>query len=202
MIISALVQRYKDKPSAPVGWQVREVSYALDIDEEGNLLGIVALETAEDKKTKKRKLTLPLEPLGRTSGIKGAFLCDNGGYFLAVDPKRGDEKFKAAGDLHREVLCDADTLVAKAILAYFDKGVPTNWEHFIDGEDTAKAREIAAKAKFVFQVNGRFADTKNQTLCDAWNAYYLKSIIKQPQSNFLPFCKCSTITQAQMHRTQ
>lgn len=165
MIINALVKRYEDTREVPPGWQQREVSYALDISEDGRLLGIVNIEAIDGKKTKKRSLMLPMEPSGRTSGIKAAFLCDNGGYLLAADEKRGNAKFMEAKQLHNQVLEKVDTPTACAIRAFFDIGVPEEWEQYLESEK-------AANAKFVFQVNGVFVDYLNDDLRDAWDAYY------------------------------
>ena len=109
MIIGALVKRYEEEREIPPGWQHREASYALNISEGGKLLDVISLEHLDGKKIKKRKLMLPVEPTGRTSGIKAAFLCDNGGYLLAADSKRGKEKFQKAKQLHEQVLETVDT---------------------------------------------------------------------------------------------
>ena len=165
MIINALVKRYEDTGEVPSGWQFRDVSYALDISENGRLLGIRSLETIDGKKTTKRRMMLPVEPTGRTSGIKASFLCDNGGYLLAADQKRGGDKFQHAKQLHKQILETVDTPTARAIIAYFDLGVPENWEVHLDAE-------VAGNAKLVFQVHGVFADNRDDALRRAWDNYY------------------------------
>jgi len=165
MIVSALVKRYEDTQDVPIGWQKRGVSYALDIDKSGRLLGVLSLEAVEGKKRRKRVLTLPMKPTNRTSGVEAAFLCDDGGYFLGLDSRRGQKKFEAARALHTKILANVNTAAAKAIRAYFDAGIPSNTEKLIDVE-------TAAKATFVFQVNGKFVDAGNDAACCAWNEYY------------------------------
>ena len=167
MIIQALVKRYEDTQEVPPGWQNREVSYALDLSRDGELLNIIPLETADGKKRIKLHKILPVEPSGRTSGIKGkgSFLCDNGGYFLAADNKRGAEKFEESKRLHLNVLKDTDTATARAIIAFFEAGAPSGWEQYLD-------RETAGNAKFIFLVDGVFADYDNQDLRLVWDKYY------------------------------
>ena len=168
MIISALVKRYEETQDVPIGWQKRGVSHALDIDENGRLLSVLSLETAEGKKRVKRVLTLPMEPSGRTSGIKAAFLCDNGSYLLGLDDKRGTEKFEAAQLLHSEVFSNVSTPEANAICAYFKAGIPHS-DAFIDAE-------TASKATFVFQVNGKFVDADNVAVHCAWDEHNARDI--------------------------
>jgi len=168
MIVSALVKRYEDMGGVPFGWQKRGVSYALNIDENGRLLDVVQLETVDEKKRKKHYRILPKET-PRSSGLKAAFLCDNGSYFLGLDEKHGEEKFNKARDLHASVLENTNNPFAKAILAYFKAGILYNHEQFIN---VASIDEKTAKsALFIFQVNGCFADFEDATLRIAWNTY-------------------------------
>jgi len=169
MIISALVKRYEDIPDIPIGWQKREVSYALDIDEYGQLLDVILLEkTDNEAEQKKRTLTLPLEFVRQ--GIRAYeianFLCDNGNYMLGVDPK----KFESARRIHEELLRDAISPQTRAILAYFSSGIPRFPSEKLD-------KKTAVAAKFVFQfskINGRFADYSDEVMRNAWNMYYTK----------------------------
>lgn len=140
MILQALVKEYEvlaeqgvlDRP----GWSSVGVSYALDLDEEGALLGILTLKepvTIQKKggktETKQvpQKMALP-EPVKRTVGISPNFLCDNSSYFLGIDnkgkPKRAVECFQAAGELHRRLLKDVDSPLAAAICRFFDRWDP------------------------------------------------------------------------------
>ena len=165
MIVSALVKRYEDTQDIPIGWQLRDVSYALDIDESGRLLGIVSLEKIEGKKKERRKILMPIEPPGRTSGIKAAFLCDNASYLLGLDSKRGQEKFNESAELHLTVFEGVHSPVTNAILAYFRSGIPKN---------TPALTDIAAieKATLVFQVNGKFVGFDDTDARRAWDMYY------------------------------
>jgi len=165
MIVSALVKRYEDTKDIPIGWQLRDVSYALEIDESGRLLGITSLEATEGKKRIKRRLLMPVEPTGRTSGVKAAFLCDNASYLLGLDSKRGQEKFNASAELHSTVFEGIDSPAISAILAYFRSGIP---------KITPDMTDIAAveNATLVFQVNGEFVGYNDIDARRAWDMCY------------------------------
>jgi len=169
VIVSALVKRYEDadEREVPVGWQRRDVSYALDIDEQGRLLSVPQLKTTAGKKQIKRTLLLPAEPSGRTSGLKAAFLCDNGSYMLGLDDKRGTEKFEKARELHINALSNMNTPASKAIRAFFNAVTPPRITEFID-------EDVAAAETFVFQVNGKFVDFHDKEARHAWDEWYAK----------------------------
>ena len=159
MIIRALVNRYEDAKSVPPGWQEREASYALNIDESGQLLDIISLETIEGKRRVKRKFILPTVGSGRSGSqaYKTAyFLCDDGGYILGLNPK----KFESSRKIHLSLLKGINTPAANAIRSYFSKPVQTP-------QDAEKSDETA---KYIFQVNGRFVDYKDtdEEIRKAW----------------------------------
>ena len=94
MILQALVRHYEDlaakgKISRP-GWSQGKVSYALCLDEKGQLLRTVSVQTeqARGKKTvlAPQLMELPA-PVKRTVGIAANFLWDNAGYMLGIDGK-------------------------------------------------------------------------------------------------------------------
>ena len=172
MIISALVKRYEDTADVKPGWQRRIVHFALDISENGELLGVIPLGDPSDKKTAYQTLTVPSIGSGRSG--KNAyetayFLCDDGGYMLGLDPK----KFASAQKLHTELLFGIDSPAAKAITAYFSAGIPVT----PDGTDVIKA----AQQKYIFLVNGRrvdYDDADNEII-NAWQVQYKsKSIVE------------------------
>ncbi|MCL2140242.1 MAG: type I-C CRISPR-associated protein Cas8c/Csd1 [Dehalococcoidia bacterium] len=181
MIVQALVKRYEDTLDVPVGWQLRGVSYALDIDENGCLHSIVRLETDDKKSIKKRTFVLPQEYI-RSSGVKAAFLCDNGSYFLGLDEKRGMEKFGSAQELHVKVLENNDTIFASAIRAYFSAHMPDNIAKL--AEDISTDLKTLASKLCIFQVNGHFADISNDSLRRSWNDYYLSENDKEAEKSF------------------
>ena len=148
MIINALVKRYEDTQAVPPGWQRREASFALELDESGELLGVVPLGDPGDRKPK-RTLILPSTGSGR-AGPKAYetsyFLCDDGSYILGLDPK----KFESARKLHTALLKDINTTEARAICAYFNSGIPALPQGIGEKE--------ASNQKYIFFVNGRRID--------------------------------------------
>ena len=163
MILSALVKRYEDASVVPPGWQRREASYALNIDESGELLSIIGLADGGGKKPGKMALTLPTTGKGR-SGKKAFetvyFLCDNADFMLGLDTK----KFESAKKMYATLLDGVDTSNARAIKNYFARGTPV-----IPQGDEDK---VDAKFNYVFSVNGRHVDYDDgeAEILQTWNA--------------------------------
>ena len=165
MIISALVQRYEDI-DIPIGWQHRDVSYGIEIDENGRLLNILSLETSELKGKKsilrRSRLLLPLERIRASNASKIAnFLADNGGYMLGLD----SVKFESAKKFHNKLLASIDTPQSRAILAYFDNDAKQHLEH-------TKAIKNPEQANYIFYFNGKRLDYFDEPLRKAWDQYY------------------------------
>jgi len=157
VIIQALVKRYEDAGGGAPGWQKRFADYAINLGEDGSVLDIISLEQQDGKRKVRRSFMLPEEPPGRTSGIKAAFLCDNGGYFWGNDPKRGKQKFEASAMLHDTVLKNTQTAAAKAIKAFFSKPIP-------------KAG-LAETGNYIFMFDGKFVH-EDEEICGAWNDFF------------------------------
>jgi CRISPR-associated protein Csd1 len=138
------------------GWQQRFADYAVNIDIEGNVLNIIPLYQQNGSKKVRRSFLLPEEPPGRTSGIKPAFLCDNGGYFFGLDPKRGKKKLKASADLHYGVLENTETPASEAIKSFFMK--------------RTLQVDLAETGTYIFMVEGRYAH-EDKEICKAWDDY-------------------------------
>ena len=180
MILQALTELFEDlvrqgKLSAP-GWSNAKISYALCLDENGALVAVMPTQHEETvgKKTLLRPnlISLP-STVTRTVGILPNFLWDNSSYLLGVDekgkPERSIRCFRAAAELHRQLLSGVDTPAAKAILAYFDTWEPETAQSHPALADSLQ--EILKGGNLTFQVNGIFArdDTAIQ---DAWNRHY------------------------------
>lgn len=180
MILQALTELFEDlvrqgKLSAP-GWSNAKISYALCLDESGALVAVMPTQHEETvgKKTLLRPnlFSLP-STVTRTVGILPNFLWDNSSYLLGVDEKGKPERslrcFRAAAELHHQLLSDVDTPAAKAILAYFDTWEPENAQSHPALADSLQ--EILKGGNLTFQVNGIFArdDTAIQ---DAWSRHY------------------------------
>ena len=137
MILQALTQLFEDlaqqgKIGRP-GWSPAKISYALCLDEAGELTYVVPMLREEQvgKKTQLRPtpMELPVVATGRTGlSLKPNFLWDNSSYLLGVDekgkPERSRACFCACAELHHRLLDDVDSPIAKAIISYFDTWQP------------------------------------------------------------------------------
>ena len=117
MILQALTQYYEEllaagKITRP-GWAKAKVSFALDLDDAGQVRQLLHLqrEVQRGKKTAlvPQELDMP-SPVKRTAGVAANFLCDNSSYLLGADdkgkPARSLECFSAARALHLALLKD------------------------------------------------------------------------------------------------
>ena len=140
MILQALTRYYEDLLSrgeiAAPGWAPAKISFALCLNENGELTQIVPTmdEVSKGKKTvfQPQLITLPAA-VKRTVSIAANFLWDNSAYLLGIDqkgkPERSRECFATAAKLHHAVLDSVDSPNARAILAFFDTWKP---EHAAD----------------------------------------------------------------------
>ena len=134
MILQALVQYYEDllangKITRP-GWTSAKVSWALELDENGQLMALHPLQQ-EEKRGKKTVLApchlqVP-EQVKRSSGVAANFLCDNSAYMLGIDgkgkPERAMQCFAAAKELHLAILQNVPGQAAQAVRNFF-----INWD--------------------------------------------------------------------------
>lgn len=180
MILQTLVEHYETlaaqgKLSRP-GWAETKISYALYLNEEGELEQAVSLklEQIRGKRTVQvpRPMLLPA-PKIRTVGIASNFLWDNSSYLLGVDnkgkPQRSQECFAECGRLHRQLLAGVNSPAAKALLTFFERWNPVkaaehpalkeNWE------------DIISNANLVFRYQGGFLQDDSQ-LRQAWQVHY------------------------------
>ncbi len=137
MILQALVDYYESladqgKISRP-GWSKVKVSWALELDETGQLIGAFPLEHPSEngKKMLPQELVLPA-PVKKTSGVSANFLYDHSSYILGLDnkgkPKRSAECFATSASLHQQILSETDSPAAKALLAFFKSWTPERAE--------------------------------------------------------------------------
>ena len=159
MILQALVRHYEnlvDKGQiAPPGWSSQKVSFALEIDDSGEILQVISLkeEITKGKKTvyAPQELKVP-SPVKRTVGVAANFLCDHSGYILGVDskgkPERTADCFKACRELHEKILSETDSDAANAVLTFF-----ANWNPEKASEHSALAEnleELLAGGNLIF----------------------------------------------------
>lgn len=89
MILQVLTDYYEVMAArglaAPEGWCRAKVNFALVLEEDGTLSGLMNLkEQQADGTERPRVLTVP-EQEKRTSGIVPHFLCDTASYLLGID---------------------------------------------------------------------------------------------------------------------
>lgn len=156
MILQALAEYYetllKNNKTAEPGWCQAKTAFALNLNADGSLKGIVTLK--EEKERGKKKVWVSSERMvpqmvTRSSGISANFLCDNSKYILGVDKagsgKRVYECFEAAREKHLRILEFSNGQMALAIKAFFktwnpDKAMENEklqgvWEEITDGNN-------------------------------------------------------------------
>ena len=143
MILQALVDYYEQLAAqgriTKPGWAKVKVSWALEINENGQLLDVLPLRTpsSDGKKMLPREMELPT-PVKRSSGVSANFLWDNSSYVLGLDSKgkekRAAECYAAASSLHQELLSGVESPAARAITAFFQ-----TWDPMHAGDVTAFA---------------------------------------------------------------
>lgn len=180
MILQALVEHYEDLVAqgklARPGWSDANISYALYINDAGELEQAVSLKREEDRGKKKvlvpRPMSLPA-PVKRSSGVSSNFLWDNSSYVLGIDekgkPQRSLECFSACKVLHHQLLDGIDSPAARAVLAFFDHWDPEKArEH---PALTDKLEDILAGANLIFKCEGGFPQ-EDVLIRSAWQTHY------------------------------
>jgi len=181
MILQSLAAYYdslaqQEKLDRP-GWNKVKVSFALELDESGNLVRIHSLR--EERELGKKKVPMPTEialpaPVGR-SGLttRSNFLWDNSSYLLGVDlkgkPERSRECFLAAKNLHLSVLRNLNTPCSISICRFFEK-----WDLQQAPERLANTpyyEDIVRGANLVFMMDDVFPQTDPE-IARAWQKRY------------------------------
>ncbi len=177
MILQALTQYYEDlvkqEKIARPGWTKQRISYALCINERGELEQVIPLmEDKGGKKPQPQQFDLPA-PVKRTVGIAGNFLWDNSSYLLGFDskgkPERSAQCFDACRDLHHALLDGKKSLSARSILAFFDR-----WDVKRANDHPALQTDleaISSGSNLLFRVGGSFAHEDEEVRL-AWQEYY------------------------------
>lgn len=180
MILQALVKYYRDMAAkgkiAEYGWGPAKISYALCIDEEGNLLQAISVK--EESANEKKKAPVPQSmklpaAVKRSCGVAPNFLWDNSAYILGIDGKGNAERakscFEACKELHKRLLTDIDIPETKALLRFFDRWNPDSAkDHPALAEDY---EDIIASSNLVFRFKDGYLH-ENALIREAWTKYY------------------------------
>ncbi len=177
MILQALCDYYdalaRRGDITPPGWSLAKVSFALDIDEQGSLLGVIPLKIMPEGGKKEVPQSLPVpEQQKRAVNVCANFLCDNCSYILGIDnkgkPARTRTCFEAARELHQKLLGPVDSPAARAVCAFFE-----SWQPEQAAEHPALHRcleEMLKGANLIFSVKGLYAQN-DPAVRAAWEDY-------------------------------
>ena len=173
MILESLVKYYEALAEkgelAKPGWSQVDVSYALDIDINGNLKRVISLKKQDGKKIVPQKMFLP-SPEIKGNAIKPNFLYENSTYLLGIDnkekPEWSKERFLATKEMYKINLPD-DENACKAVKNFFD-----NWD--IDKANESNAlnelkNEIVKGGNIVFLYEGKYLHD-NEAVKDIWDS--------------------------------
>ncbi len=137
MILQSLYNYYQilrkdpDVEIAEPGYSNVPVSYALNLSEQGDLLDIIPLyvPVQQGKKTvnRPRRMNVP-EQVKRSVNVAANFLCDNAAYVLGItgnkDPAYAQKRFEAFKKTNIEILSQANSPLARAVIAFLQKHDP------------------------------------------------------------------------------
>lgn len=184
MILQSLLNYYEilaaaDRISKP-GYCMASVSYALNLSESGELVGIIPLkiQVQRSKKTVEvpQSMEVP-EQIKKSSGIASNFLCENSSYMLGLDskgkPDRTADCFAAFHKLHTDILKPIDNAYARAITAFLNQWQPAN------AADNPVLREylddMTAGANLVFHLEGAGFAHLDAAVKKAWERHMQSS---------------------------
>ena len=177
MILNSLVDYYENliehEKIPEDGWSNVKVSFALWIDDSGEIERVTSLKMTDGKKSSPSLMKVPEQVL-RSSGVSPNFLCDNSSYCLGVDnkgkPERAKDCFRAAGELYKKILGGLHETAVCALLQFFETWNPENFfasDVFLQFRD-----DIIQGGNIVFCYKGtyihQFEDVKR-----AWKEYKL-----------------------------
>lgn len=141
MILQSLYNYYRillDDPDVEIaepGYSAANVSFALNLSSEGELLDIVPLPSKifDGKKTRDvnyQRMIVPEQVKRSGSNPKPNFLWDNSTFALGIsdndqdDPEYSPKRFKAFREFNIEVLSHADSDAVRAVIAFLQKHDP------------------------------------------------------------------------------
>lgn len=181
MILQALTQLYEDLAAqgkiARPGWSPAKISFALSIDENGNLNRVSPLlvEKTVGNKTVMGPQNMILPTIGTRAGkvIKSGFWWDNASYLLGIDEdpyaERAIERFSNCKKLHHTLLDAIAHPSAQAILKFLDQWNPEKAKEHPELCDIWN--DLIKNGNLVFRIGGVFAQDITE-LAHAWDQYY------------------------------
>lgn len=183
MILQSLIKYYEiladDKESKipKAGYSMANVSYAINLSSEGELLNIIPLKIRLQRGKKivevPQSMEVPEQLKKAGTSVKSNFLCENSSYIFGIDnkgkPERAKECFEVFKKLHINILKDIDNDAARAVVGFLNKwDVDKAMKH---PALTQYLEEILSGANFVFKVDdGEFVH-HNQGIRQAWEKH-------------------------------
>lgn len=180
MILGSLVDYYKILAAAGEislpGYCMANVSYALNLSVDGELIGVIPLKVQVPRGKKVEEVPQSLmvpEQEKRAVGVRANFLCDNSGYILGVDnkgkPERSKQCFEAFTELHHNVLEHINCGQAKAVLSFLDKWQPERIKDCAAIENYLE--ELTSGANIVLHIEGIGFAHESIEVKQAWERY-------------------------------
>lgn len=178
MILQALTEHYETLVSqgkvAEPGWANEGVSFALYINDAGELEQVASLKTEQMRGKKPvytpQEILLPASRK-KSSDITPDFLWDKSSYLLGIgkNAPRALKSFQASRAFHHQLLNGIEGPTAKALLAFFDHWEPSKAEvHPVLQNDW---KELASGAVLVFRYNGAYIHN-DPSLRQIWQTFY------------------------------
>ena len=204
MILQALNSYYErlasdpDSEMPPFGTSIENVSFALVLNNAGDLMGVEDLREQDGRKLRPRKMLVPAA-VTRTSGVKANFLWDKAAYVFGFDAKgpsdENSTRFEAFKSLLQTV-CEGLTDEGALAVRHFFKA----WQSASSEEVLGKHHpwEDLCSANFVFRLDGApgFIHDR-QSVRQAWLEYARRT-------NDAPIIQCmvngeKNVPQARVH---
>lgn len=179
MILQALVKHYEDllaRGDIPTpGWESGKVSFALNLDAEGEMIDLIPLKIARENKKKTvyvpRSMEIP-QTAKRQVNIKPYFLCDNSTFMFGIDEKGNPDRtrrcFEAFRELHLKILEDAVSAPAMAVKRFVQEWKPENAANVDFIEQNRK--ELVAGENILFYYEGEPV-TEEAEIRSCWQRY-------------------------------
>lgn len=181
MILQALTKYYEilsNDPESDIalpGYSAIGISFALNISAKGELLDVFPLfeqiQRGKKMEEKPKRMIVP-EQVKKASGLISNFMWENSAYMLGISdsekPDYASKRFEEFCRFHKELLANAKSPVAKAVVAFLDN---------YDSQKGTKHPKIAPHLEtmlkggnLVFMFNGKFAH-EDIDIQQAWEIY-------------------------------
>lgn len=158
-----------------LGWSQEKVKWAVNIDNEGNLMSIDSLEfEVVDRRTNKSNIIQPVlfipTRVKRTANVAANFLVDTTAYIFGASSTKSNSRdvdcFTASKKLHADILQDVNSDFANALKLFYAKWDPKQADQNSIVFD--KIDEISKGGNLIYQVNSKYI-IDDSAICEAWS---------------------------------